>query len=143
MREEILAPIDENCTAADIDRAVAIARERGAHLTVVGLEGRIAVGVVPISAHDAATQRRRRRLAALGREARVHARDAGVEVDVVMVSGPPVSAVVNEARRRGADAVVVAGEASAPARWARGRAGRRLRRWSPCTVRFGTPASAA
>jgi nucleotide-binding universal stress UspA family protein len=143
MPREILVPVDERSSIEDVDRAIELAEEARGRVTVLGLEGRIAVGVVPITAHDARTAHRRHRLAVLERAARAQAEAAGVALEVVRASGPPTQAIIEEARRRRADAVVVGGSPASAPRWARGRSARRLRRATSCPVWFADDRAAA
>ncbi len=132
MTRAILVPVHARSSLAAIDRALALAAVEGARVTALGLVGRPPIGMVPVSAPDGSTVRRRAELAAALRETEVRARRRGTVLEVIMRSGSPDEAIRDESQY--ADLIVL--EESVP--WlsprARERGLRKLRRCVACTI---------
>lgn len=131
MSDRILVPVDDWTARGEIDHAVGRAVTTGGTVTLVGLDWPTRVAVVPISAPDAATSRRRAHIAALAAHARDRARAAGVPLTVLTLTAAPLRALA-AVGRGGEPAVLIMGPAAPRRRWARDL--ERVRRRTGCAV---------
>lgn len=139
MPRRILVPIAGPSSLVAVDRALEIATAEGALVTILVLEGRAPAGVVPVSAPDAPTVRRRTMLATAAREARSRGDALGEDLELVSRTGPPIEAIVGEARRCRADLLIVEEAMPWLPRWARRGGARRLGRDARCAVTVARP----
>lgn len=118
MADRILVPVDDWTARDEIDQAVGRAATTGGTVILVGLDWPCRVAVVPISAPDAATGRRRAHIASLAAHARDRARRAGVPLTVLTMTGPPLRALA-AVSRGGEPGVLIVGPGSPRRRWSR------------------------
>ncbi|MGD9696227.1 MAG: universal stress protein [Thermoleophilia bacterium] len=134
MSARVLVPLSEPSALPAIGHAVRIAARTGGRVTILGLEGRTLVGVVPISAPDAAIGRRRGGIREAFALARAEARSEGCTLDLVTRAGPPTTVLIDEAWRADADLVVMEAEPPWLPGWSRRVGVLRLNRLLPCPL---------